>query len=579
MKRYIILLSVFILSAAFLANPALAAKGVIKNSGSGDMLGNITTTDLGIENPGTLPTSGFYFLKEWGREISRFFTFNSVAKTELELKIANEKAAEALKVQETKPDNTKALSTALENYTKAGERLQARFIKIRDTDNSPDDFEKLLLKLNEQTLKHAILFNQLAERWSAYPYTEDANIVNPRGTRDNHLQGAVDVVQKKIQEIVIIAAEREKDIKQKAEEQIKGAESLIKELESELAKLKSGFIYSSQTQSAEFAINEPGAPNNRAINTKRTGAVARTTDEPNAPSEKTGPIWIDPTPARISTNMTIERMKAGLDTAGGILANAKAHLVLAQAAFADGKFGEAFGQARSAEVLARNGLRAIESEKSKNQKNSAKEGCIGNENESCPHTWQSRRCMNGLWVCDPASLSAPDIDTEGKQRVFPETNNRVFPETNNRTVCDDRQAPGCLRGEILECKNGRWVCIGPASGLKEGQIIPIAPTPTPSPTVVTPTIYEFKLEADDSGFYPEPTITIPRGSGVKIYFTVRTSNVYYGGLDFRSSKFRTEPVKPGETAYVKFIADESFIFTSYWPLSEVQKASGNVIVK
>jgi hypothetical protein len=43
-------------------------------------------------------------------------------------------------------------------------------------------------------------------------------------------------------------------------------------------------------------------------------------------------------------------MKAGLETAGGILANAKQ-------AFAEGKFGEAFGHARSAEVSARGTLR------------------------------------------------------------------------------------------------------------------------------------------------------------------------------------------------------------------------------
>jgi hypothetical protein len=43
-------------------------------------------------------------------------------------------------------------------------------------------------------------------------------------------------------------------------------------------------------------------------------------------------------------------MKAGLETAGGILANAKQ-------AYAEGKFGEAFGHARSAEVSARGTLR------------------------------------------------------------------------------------------------------------------------------------------------------------------------------------------------------------------------------
>ena len=75
-----------------------------------------------------------------------------------------------------------------------------------------------------------------------------------------------------------------------------------------------------------------------------------------------------------------------------------------------------------------------------------------------------------------ASKAGEKIVPEAEKRVFPETNNRVFPETNNRTACDDRQAPGCLRGEILECHNGKWVCIGPATG--GGQIL----NPTESPS-------------------------------------------------------------------------------------------------
>ena len=54
----------------------LAAKGVIKNSGSGGSGSGITVTELGVENPGTLPTSRFYFLKEWGRGLARLFYFN-----------------------------------------------------------------------------------------------------------------------------------------------------------------------------------------------------------------------------------------------------------------------------------------------------------------------------------------------------------------------------------------------------------------------------------------------------------------------------------------------------------------------
>lgn len=283
--------------------------------------GGIVPADLGIKNIGTLPTSPFYFFKEWRRGIEQFFTFNAVKKAELELSITNEKAAEALTVSETKPDDADALAKALGNYTDATERLQARLAKVKETSENPN-VAKLLEKLNEQTLKHTLLFNQLAQRWDTDPYVEGANVVNPKATRDNHLQGAVDVLQKKIQETVVTAFEKEKNIEQKATEQIARAETAIHELESELA---------------EFAINEPGLPN-----------------------EKTGPIRLDSTPARLSTNMTIERqtpkrdfgdrMKAGLETAGGMLANAKA-------AFAEKKFSEAFGQARDAEVTAWKELR------------------------------------------------------------------------------------------------------------------------------------------------------------------------------------------------------------------------------
>ena len=65
----------------------------------------ITNADLGIADPGLLPTSPFYFLKEWRRGVQRIFTFNAVNKAELELKFANEKAAEAQEVAKTEFQN------------------------------------------------------------------------------------------------------------------------------------------------------------------------------------------------------------------------------------------------------------------------------------------------------------------------------------------------------------------------------------------------------------------------------------------------------------------------------------------
>lgn len=106
-----------------------------------------------------------------------------------------------------------------------------------------------------------------------------------------------------------------------------------------------------------------------------------------------------------------------------------------------------------------------------------------------------------------------------------------------------------------------------------------APLPALLALPPPPQALEFTLEADDLGFYPTSTLTIPNGALVKLTFVVRTTNVYYGGLDFRSKKFNTPSVKPGDSYTVEFTADESFDFTSFWPLSGVEKQRGKVAVK
>lgn len=101
------------------------------------------------------------------------------------------------------------------------------------------------------------------------------------------------------------------------------------------------------------------------------------------------------------------------------------------------------------------------------------------------------------------------------------------------------------------------------------------------PTSVVPEIQqvkEVKVEADDYGFYPSK-IEVSKNSKVSLTFVVRQSNVYYGGLDFRSEKFKTEPVKPGNMTKVEFITDKSFVVSSYWPLSDVKKADLSIVVK
>lgn len=98
---------------------------------------------------------------------------------------------------------------------------------------------------------------------------------------------------------------------------------------------------------------------------------------------------------------------------------------------------------------------------------------------------------------------------------------------------------------------------------------------SPSDTGVT---RELTITADDRSFYynnqPINSINAKPGEKLKITFRTLTSNVYYGGLDFRSEDFgiNTGKVKPGDETKVEITIDKEGTITSYWPLSGVKKA-------
>jgi hypothetical protein len=152
-----------------------------------------------------------------------------------------------------------------------------------------------------------------------------------------------------------------------------------------------------------------------------------------------------------------------------------------------------------------------------------------------------------------------------------------LPVTSTPRVCIQVITPAYNPQNPSECKEFPTPCDVPPGWVKTERC-PVRTPTLQTPTTQTQSLTEAKVEADDYGFYPS-SLEFTKGAKVKLYLYVKSSNVYYGGLDFRSEKFKTEPVKPGQKTEVEFIADKDFIIESYWPLSNVKKAELKIIVK
>lgn len=96
-----------------------------------------------------------------------------------------------------------------------------------------------------------------------------------------------------------------------------------------------------------------------------------------------------------------------------------------------------------------------------------------------------------------------------------------------------------------------------------------SPEPTPQPPPLPP-VESYTVTADDSSANPS-TITVSKGATVNLTFQLKSTGVYFGGLDFRSSVINTGTINAGGSKTVTFTAQQSFNFTPYWPASNVAK--------
>ena len=135
----------------------------------------VTSNDLGVEEPSLLPTSRFYFFKNWKRSVDLALTRDPIKKAEKRLQFANEKIAEAqIVIDEKLIDNPKAAEKA----TKIIEHAQADIEKASERienieDKSDEKVKKLVQKMAENQIKHQKVFDKIEKRFEDHDLIPD----------------------------------------------------------------------------------------------------------------------------------------------------------------------------------------------------------------------------------------------------------------------------------------------------------------------------------------------------------------------------------------------------------------------
>ena len=234
------------------AGPVFAQEDAVKLVKSQE----ITTKDLGVSDPGMLPGNPFYFLKEWGREVKKSFSFNAVKKAETQLRIVNERAAEIKKLKDLLPSSAKTFTKALDNYDKSIDTLNDKIGSLKDLSGS--DTNTFLNQLADSVIKHIKLFSEIKDG------SGDKNISKVSGLQEKIAQIIADIPSKmetpndfKCRLEKVIENQSDNSLKEITVSEILDRlnEKTSKEVRLELLKIKENLLikFQSRLQSEDFS--------------------------------------------------------------------------------------------------------------------------------------------------------------------------------------------------------------------------------------------------------------------------------------------------------------------------------------
>ena len=344
----------------------------------------ITAQELGISEPKVLPDSPFYFLKNLGRMIELFFSFNPVKKAELRLKIASEKLIEAKKLVERGKDPRliektlnefqneigKISQESGENLKRFSEKLihqqilHQRILQRLEKQVPPEVYEKIKTHREKHLERFAEVMQKVeSKEWIAERLENELEkIKGSRFKEFKDLEILTEIEEKMPQEVRKKIEEKRAEIEEKFREKLEG----MSDEEKEKFKTYLEMIAGNKLKHLEIIsnleaneISEKLSEKLKAVKEKKLEEVEReeiSADKVSAQIKKAE----DEILKAEEVVSKISEEEYGGRAARKLLELAKKHLEEAKKAFDEGKYGKAFGLATASYHEALNAERIVQ---------------------------------------------------------------------------------------------------------------------------------------------------------------------------------------------------------------------------
>lgn len=149
--------------------------------------------DLGVGEQRILPGTPFYFLKQAGRRLQEFLTFDPIKKLELKQRFASEKLAETRKLIKN-GKNKRLVEQSIENYEQEQNEIRQRVEGLKQNAEENEEVRSFMEKYQHQVEIHSRALENM--RGDAPPEIR----VRIEEQREKHLERFRDVMMKLDQE-------------------------------------------------------------------------------------------------------------------------------------------------------------------------------------------------------------------------------------------------------------------------------------------------------------------------------------------------------------------------------------------